>query len=50
MGEQEVDPYDPEPPFTYECVACGYRLKADSRPEACPECGGEMRDISVTRE
>jgi rubrerythrin len=50
MGEQEVDPYDPEPPYTYECVECGHRVEADHRPETCPECGGEMRDISVSRE
>jgi rubrerythrin len=46
----ERDPYDPEPPYTYECLECGNRIEADSRPESCPNCGGTMRDISVPRE
>lgn len=50
MGEQEVDPYSPEPPYTYECQECGHRLEADHQPEACPECGGAMQDLSVSRE
>jgi rubrerythrin len=44
------DPYDPEPPFVYECMDCGHRVEADHHPEACPKCDGEMQDISVTRE
>lgn len=50
MGEQEADPYDPEPPFVYECAACGHRLEADHQPETCPECAGTMVDLGVPRE
>jgi len=39
-----------EPPFIYECVDCGKRLEADHQPVECPECGGEMRNISVPSE
>lgn len=46
----DEDPYDPEPPFIYECVECHGRVEAQSRPERCSECGGRMRDISVPRE
>lgn len=42
--------YDEETPFTYECVDCGHRIEADERPGECPECGGEMQNISVPRE
>jgi len=35
---------------TYECSACGARIEdATRQPVACPECGGEMRNISVPR-
>jgi len=44
------DPYEDEPPYTYECVDCGNRIEADSRPGDCPECGGSMRDISKPSE
>lgn len=50
MGEQEIDPYDPEPPFTYECVNCGHRVKANAQPQRCPDCGDTMTDLSVPRE
>jgi rubrerythrin len=44
------DPYEPEPPFLYECLDCGTRLRDDNRPERCPECDGAMQDITVPRE
>jgi rubrerythrin len=50
MGEQEVDPYDREPPYTYECMDCGNRVEADHQPEECPGCGGQMQDLAVSRE
>lgn len=50
MGEQEVDPYNPEPPYTYECMECGYRTEADHQPQECPRCHGAMQDLSVSRE
>jgi predicted transcriptional regulator len=37
-------------PRTFECIDCGHRLSADVRPEDCPECGGQLRNISVPRE
>ncbi|WP_327052754.1 rubrerythrin-like domain-containing protein [Halomicrococcus gelatinilyticus] len=35
---------------TYECERCGHRTSADGQPGVCPECGDEMRNVSVTRE
>lgn len=35
---------------TYECDDCGHRMEAEHQPGECPECGGEMVDISVSRE
>lgn len=34
----------------YECSECGHRIETDHQPVTCPECGGEMIDISVARE
>jgi predicted transcriptional regulator len=39
-----------EPPYVYECVDCGTRVTAGSRPEQCAECGGRLQNISVARE
>lgn len=46
------DPYDAEEdrPHIYECVNCGERLELEERPGDCPECGGEMRNISQSSE
>lgn len=44
------DPYDPEPPFLYECCECGTRLREDHQPDVCPNCDGAMRDLTVPRE
>ena len=38
------------PPYIYECLDCGSRVEADRQPVACPECGGEMRNISKPSE
>lgn len=35
---------------TYECDNCGHRMEAEHQPGECPECGGEMIDIDVSRE
>lgn len=35
---------------TYECSDCSHRIEAEHQPVTCPECGGEMLDISVSRE
>jgi len=50
MGEQEFDPYEREAPFVYECIGCGTRVEADHQPETCPDCGAQMRDLSVSHE
>ncbi|MFD1512113.1 rubrerythrin-like domain-containing protein [Halomarina rubra] len=39
-----------EPPYTYECMDCGERVEAEHQPVACRNCGGEMRNISVSSE
>jgi len=42
--------YTPTAPRRYECVRCGYRETSESRLGSCPECGEQMRNISVERE
>ncbi|ERG91166.1 MAG: putative signal-transduction protein containing cAMP-binding and CBS domain protein [Haloquadratum walsbyi J07HQW1] len=37
-------------PYMYECVECGNRITSDHQPEACPECGGQTRNLSVSRD
>ena len=44
------DPYDESDVKIYECSDCGHRMEADHQPEKCPKCGGDMLDISVSRE
>ena len=34
----------------YECSDCGNRVHAEHQPGICPDCGGEMLDISQSRE
>ncbi|WP_228546070.1 rubrerythrin-like domain-containing protein [Halegenticoccus tardaugens] len=34
---------------TYECDDCGYRLRAERSPGACPACGSGLRNIGVAR-
>ena len=63
MGERDDEPtderVDPAPEDSddasaetkiYECADCEYRLTAEHHPGECPNCGGEMIDISVSRE
>jgi CBS domain-containing protein len=40
----------PDGPDRYECVRCGRRQTAGTRPETCPDCGGPVRNIGVPRE
>jgi rubrerythrin len=35
---------------TYECDNCDYRMEASHQPGECPQCGGSMIDINVSRE
>ena len=39
-----------EAPYIFECVDCGERVEAESSPGDCPACGGEMQNISTSRE
>jgi DNA-directed RNA polymerase subunit RPC12/RpoP len=49
------DPYDPEPPFEYECVDCSQRFGPDDLDRlaagdeliACPECGGDVWNLTT---
>lgn len=34
---------------TYECISCGARVTAASKPGTCGSCGAPMRNISVPR-
>ncbi|WP_254531160.1 rubrerythrin-like domain-containing protein [Natrinema gelatinilyticum] len=34
---------DPEAESTYECFSCGTVVRATA-PNACPDCGAEMRN------
>lgn len=44
-----ANPQD-DPPYTYECLDCGHRVEEHHQPSQCEECGGEMLNISVSRE
>ena len=50
MSMPEHDSHREGPPYTYECIDCGNRVEARHRPSECAECGGEMQNISITRE
>ena len=49
------DPYDPEPPFEYECVECENRYVAADLPGhspegelvECPDCGGTLWNLTT---
>nr|WP_139246681.1 rubrerythrin-like domain-containing protein [Halogranum amylolyticum] len=36
--------YDPAAESEYECFDCGAVTTAKTKPESCPECGGELRN------
>ncbi|MFC6989774.1 rubrerythrin-like domain-containing protein [Haloplanus sp. GCM10025708] len=48
------DPYEPEPPFEYECFECSHRITVEDRADVedelvtCPECGGELRNVTTS--
>ncbi|HKJ58603.1 MAG TPA: rubrerythrin-like domain-containing protein [Halobacteriales archaeon] len=44
------DPYQRDPPLSYECVDCGGRVRAEHHPGTCDACDGQMVDVSVPRE
>lgn len=43
-----LDPYTPGEPI-YECLECGNR-SVDGTGDACPDCGGTVKNIAVPRE
>lgn len=43
------DPFTPETK-RFECRDCLYRETTEERRPTCPNCGGEMKNISVPRE
>ena len=45
-----ADPYHPTPAYEFECADCGERVRAEHSPGPCPNCGGVLLDVSVTRE
>ena len=40
---------DGETDNTYECMSCGARVTAATKPGTCDDCGAPMRNISVPR-
>lgn len=51
MTDRDSEPEDDDSSLnTYECTDCGHRIQAEHQRNTCPECDGEMTDISVPRE
>ena len=51
MADHDADPGEEHSALkVYECNECGHRVHAEHQPVTCPECGGEMIDISQPRE
>jgi Zn finger protein HypA/HybF involved in hydrogenase expression len=52
MAEKATDSTETsmEPMSTYECVECNARVEAAHHPPMCEVCGGEMQNISISRE
>lgn len=48
MGKNSLS--NETPRSTFECMDCGHRLEADHHPMECPDCEGEMLNISNPRE
>ena len=44
----QFDPSDEEVPM-YECYECGTRVEGTDPDGVCPECAGEVRNLSVPR-
>ncbi|WP_435065456.1 rubrerythrin-like domain-containing protein [Halobaculum sp. EA56] len=49
MPANDIDPYEASGGL-FECVDCGGRTEAESTPGTCQSCGGEVRNIAVSRE
>jgi rubrerythrin len=46
---RDVD-QEPDSETTYECFSCGTLVQRVSNPEACPDCGGSMRNRMMPME
>ena len=44
------DPYETPAHKTFECLDCSRRFEAVRQPMICPDCGGDLRDLSVPSE
>lgn len=47
-----TDPYDPGEPY-YECTDCQDRIAesvVEGKPDTCPKCGGDVKNINVPRD
>lgn len=42
------DPHSRDEPM-FECFDCGRRVSGETDDRLCPECGGYMRNIGITR-
>jgi len=50
LSMNRTDPYDPPGEYLQECPNCGCRIHTEERIGACPDCGGELRNLAVPRE
>lgn len=48
-GMVRTDPYRSDEPY-HECMDCHNRVGADDGGGLCPECGGPLRNLAVSRE
>ena len=46
---ENVDPYTADK-SCFECRSCGSRTRTEERLYECPDCGGTVKNIAVTRE
>ncbi|WP_435064603.1 rubrerythrin-like domain-containing protein [Halobaculum sp. EA56] len=45
-----ADPYQADTVRVFECRRCSTRVEAEHSVGKCPDCGGDLQDISVPRE
>lgn len=43
------DPHSRDEPY-YECLDCCTRYRSDEQGRVCPDCGGYLKNIAVTRQ
>ncbi|EMA44692.1 rubrerythrin-like domain-containing protein [Halococcus saccharolyticus] len=44
-----TDPYRPEESY-HECMDCHNRVAGNEESGPCPECGGPLQNLAVSRE